>query len=468
MKGKGRRRRFFRLLVAVLVVGGAVWWRLAANNNALKAELRAKGERITFEELGLDRPPFEDPARPVLEAVEEAFGEIRNATNRTGATWNDVRSQSPWVLCRQPVLYSASGGALDWDRAAEAADRVSAAMGPLYELLRDPPADPGSDYQSEESLPFVRVRSTAQALFDLAMIELKRERVAAAQTNLLALASVPGLYRAAPLVVSHMVRTATCGLASEAIWQGLQSPGWSEDQLRELQDRVERLELLAGLVEGFETERAGILQLVQRYRTQGPSALHSLYTAMGLSSPPWWREQLAFGYWRLFRYPPAERELILTFQDELDRDRQLAGGSAWTALPPRRAQAVPWAWRASIETWLQGANGRKLSAPIFEAPKFLRVSERTVEVEIRRRLALTALGLARYRLARGNYPDRLDELVPDYLKTALSDPVDGQPFRYRREDPQFPRLYSIGLNGRDDGGWGVGGDPDSVWDRPRN
>jgi hypothetical protein len=87
--------------------------------------------------------------------------------------------------------------------------------------------------------------------------------------------------------------------------------------------------------------------------------------------------------------------------------------------------------------------------------------------ETKRQLAVTALALARHHLAVGSYPDRLEDLVPRFLAAVPMDPVDGRALRYRREDPQFPRLYSVGLNGKDDGGWGKAqGAPDEVWERP--
>jgi hypothetical protein len=66
-------------------------------------------------------------------------------------------------------------------------------------------------------------------------------------------------------------------------------------------------------------------------------------------------------------------------------------------------------------------------------------------------LARTGLAIERYRLATGKVPERLEELVPQYLKEVSIDPFDGRPIRYRRTDPGY-RLYSIGEDGQDNGG----------------
>ena len=61
------------------------------------------------------------------------------------------------------------------------------------------------------------------------------------------------------------------------------------------------------------------------------------------------------------------------------------------------------------------------------------------------------LALREYRRVHGAYPDALDALVPDFLPRLPLDYVDRQPLRYVRMDDDY-LLYSIGKDGRDDGG----------------
>jgi hypothetical protein len=61
------------------------------------------------------------------------------------------------------------------------------------------------------------------------------------------------------------------------------------------------------------------------------------------------------------------------------------------------------------------------------------------------------LAVERYRLAGGKVPERLEELVPQYLSEVPSDPFDGNPIRYRHADPGYC-LYSISDDGQDNGG----------------
>ena len=67
------------------------------------------------------------------------------------------------------------------------------------------------------------------------------------------------------------------------------------------------------------------------------------------------------------------------------------------------------------------------------------------------RLATTALAVERFRLAHGKTPEKLDELVPQFLSAVPLDPFNGQPLRYHRLNKGYV-IYSIGDDCHDDGG----------------
>jgi len=72
--------------------------------------------------------------------------------------------------------------------------------------------------------------------------------------------------------------------------------------------------------------------------------------------------------------------------------------------------------------------------------------------ETQNNLLTVALALRAYRLERGEYPARLDSLVPKYLTKIPEDPFSAhKPLRYRRASNKY-LLYSIGPDGRDNGG----------------
>jgi hypothetical protein len=62
-----------------------------------------------------------------------------------------------------------------------------------------------------------------------------------------------------------------------------------------------------------------------------------------------------------------------------------------------------------------------------------------------------AFALAAYRGEHNRYPDRLDVLAPKYLAEVPSDLFSGKALIYRPRENGY-LLYSVGINGRDDGG----------------
>lgn len=73
------------------------------------------------------------------------------------------------------------------------------------------------------------------------------------------------------------------------------------------------------------------------------------------------------------------------------------------------------------------------------------------EADARRAAAGTAVAACRYRIARGQWPDKLDDLVPAYLIVTPIDPFDGKPLRWKSGGEKIV-IYSVGPDGKDDGG----------------
>jgi hypothetical protein len=79
------------------------------------------------------------------------------------------------------------------------------------------------------------------------------------------------------------------------------------------------------------------------------------------------------------------------------------------------------------------------------------------ETLARTRVSVAALAVARYQRAHhGSLPDALQDLSSNYLSTQPIDPYTGKPLIYRQDGKSF-KVYSVGINRRDDGG---------VWDPP--
>jgi hypothetical protein len=74
-----------------------------------------------------------------------------------------------------------------------------------------------------------------------------------------------------------------------------------------------------------------------------------------------------------------------------------------------------------------------------------------IRITAQLRLAVLAVGCERYRQEKGQWPTALRELVPMVPPTALTDPYDGQPIRYKKLTDGV-LLYSIGTDAEDNNG----------------
>ncbi len=71
---------------------------------------------------------------------------------------------------------------------------------------------------------------------------------------------------------------------------------------------------------------------------------------------------------------------------------------------------------------------------------------------------LLAFALASWKDRHDTYPEKLDELVPDFISKPPVDAFTGMPLTYRREGDGFV-LYSVGVNEEDDNGQSYDDDP---------
>ena len=69
-----------------------------------------------------------------------------------------------------------------------------------------------------------------------------------------------------------------------------------------------------------------------------------------------------------------------------------------------------------------------------------------------------AFALAAYQREEGNYPATLDALAPKYLKEVPLDLFSGKPLIYQPSEKGY-LLYSVGVNGKDEGGRSFDDDP---------
>lgn len=109
---------------------------------------------------------------------------------------------------------------------------------------------------------------------------------------------------------------------------------------------------------------------------------------------------------------------------------------------------------AKISLPLKNGLGRKLCGLWLSEDALSRYHAVTVDTEFQLRAIRILIALRVCQGERGRLPERLDELVPEYLPAVPRDPFDGEPIRYSRERKL---LWSVGVDLIDRGGFSPGG-----------
>jgi hypothetical protein len=67
-------------------------------------------------------------------------------------------------------------------------------------------------------------------------------------------------------------------------------------------------------------------------------------------------------------------------------------------------------------------------------------------------MTLAAIALKRYQLRHGTLPPALEAIAPEFLPSVPFDPMSGKALCYRLKSDGGFLLYSVGEDGKDDGG----------------
>ena len=240
-----------------------------------------------------------------------------------------------------------------------------------------------------------------------------------------------------PILITHLVRLAMNSANVHAIREGLARHAWSEPQLAFFQEAFSRMNLLAEYKRCLRGERAFSIEAIEMSRTRKVDA--SLWMDQNGGGPVW-AQNVGL------RVVPSgwfyQNELnILKFHDQ------------YTLGPVDDvAQRVQRPDLSAAEHELtNGFAPYKIFARIL-LPAVGSVLAKSARGQTLAQETVLACALERHYLAHKQYPEKVAELVPQYVRQIPRDVMDGQPLRYRRDQPADYILYSVGWNQTDDGG----------------
>lgn len=422
----------FLLVVAVLVLGGALgprwWW--GRQLEAALDELEGRGFPRTMEgHLAAYRVPEGE-----TNAAELLLPPLTKL-------WEDMQASDQAYL--QTVTTSL--GDLGPEEAlpealAESIEQLLAPHGTTLGEIRAACAYPHATYpvdtgaEPAEAYAHLRGLHLASRLLRMqAVREAHRGNADQAAALLIDCIALAETLRAEPFLESLITRSGLTALVSTEVLRLLHIGAFHEAQLARLAKALAGIDLFENL----------------------PAVLHghTLYALQQIDALPAW--EMVFGQ-QLAHRSPGDQVLATAIEMGGFRKgaalalvrgaRDLANRFDDNATHTRLREIGR--TRGAVEKFLPDLlSGDLLLAEA--ARKLSGVLRNDTELEMVR----AVIAIERFRLQHVALPDSLDALVPRYLPVVPADPMGDGPLLYHRDTPDY-LLYSVGVNGEDDGGHG--------------
>jgi hypothetical protein len=291
------------------------------------------------------------------------------------------------------------------------------------------------------------LRNAAQWLAADLVLALQANQKARARSDLVALAQLAQVHREDPMLVSQMIRVAITGLGLVATWEAFQAKGWTESDLAAMQGAWEKVDLLVALEQGLEGERAFGEIGFAKARVRDPDFRWPFNPNANRTAGKAIQETIVQPYWRM-HMDSDELLMLRHYQRSLEALRQLNGNGVWTDAKRDSDTSIA---ELSSELSHPIKRYRYLLSGVM-IPNTARASITVVRNEIQRRLTIVVLALERYRLRHENFPADLKSVSHEFLAAVPRDLMSTQPLSYCLNADGTFTLYSVGEDGRDDGG----------------
>ncbi|MSU59078.1 MAG: hypothetical protein EXS35_13075 [Pedosphaera sp.] len=454
---------------------------------AYKAALRAKGEKLTVEELGYPRPPESSTNLNLLLAGVDQIASVKFepgslelmrfvGAGRAEVTWAEPELRAVWS-------WGAKTNAATWEIFSSQFATNAEALQDIRDAVQVPPRyfynDP-TNFPRQMKAPFVQMRKAAQWLAGDAVAALHAGHLDRACTDVHALTQLSQFNREDLTLVCQMIRTAIVGSGLAVTWEALQARGWSEENLAAQQKDWETVDVADAFERGMIGERAWGEATITHMRALGARERADFFRFGGYpgGNPP--SRRSAEDFFSQFVLMPlwaanseADEMFFLQFhQKSLDAFRLLRTGTPMVEINRQLKTNVD----ELVSVIDKPLTRYRYLFSAIAIPNFTRAGQTCIRHETQRRLTITVIALERFRLSNGKLPKELDALVPQFLSAVQIDPMSAKPLCYRTNADGSFTLYSVGEDGRDDGGdpnasnvtnkFGLWEGKDAVWPAP--
>jgi hypothetical protein len=310
-----------------------------------------------------------------------------------------------------------------------------------------------------------KCREIASALAGRAMLRVAEGKVEEAWQDLLACHRLARLVGRGATLIEGLVGIAIDQIASNADVAWLDRVKPTAKQARDCLRDLQSLPPLPSMAEKIDLgERFMFLSSLQLIRSGGPGTLEGLAGGkMAKDVDPEMEQKMARIDWT-----PALRNgnlwydrlvVALRTKDRAAREKQLDRIDKELRVLKKEATSVE-----GLGGLLLGNAGKIVGKRIGDIlvglmiPAFLKLQNAADRSEQVQANLHVAFALAAYRGDQGRYPAKLDELASKYLEAVPGDLFSGKALIYQPSGEGY-LLYSVGVNGKDEGGHWFDDDP---------
>lgn len=434
---------------------------------AYKKSLIANGEKLQISELV---PPPVAPEQNGADIVKDALGLLRPEDDEYSNSIPAMQMIGPGkaIVCfEQPDVRD-----LQFTNSWENELAVLTDDEPMTEFLTQatnyPVIDFPLDYEdwSGTEKYAVPLLSAANRLSAKAVCDLRQGDIASARTDISTTLAIVKRLDDVRLERFQNVRIFMTWLAAEVTWEFLQSSNVNDMDLALLQTNWEQPKYVHAMENAFAMQRAFGESEILKMRTS--KQYFNDYTKGGEEDVDWsdgWGNAVrSLANNAKFACAKSAYRASWTYSDELHMIKEyeiivqtlrtVETNECFFPAYTRMTNELSSYWADEPDGWLAKWDNNDLHR-MFSVEDFEEEAvSRTFEAEATRRIVITAIALKRYHLKNGSYPSSLADLTPQFVSSVPRDPIDGKPLRYRSMPGGSFLLYSVGLNGKDDGGDG--------------
>jgi hypothetical protein len=428
----GRYRRwmwvFMLLAVVTLAFGLWVWVFQPGRVRAELERIRAAGEPVTVEELAEMYPtPAEqedatqrwlDAFAAVGAAVEQTDPGVYNALPYVGRGPEIPLPGEPWPEQGDVENFLAEH-AESLRLLHEAAGHGGAARFPV-------------DFRQGVNVPLLHVnelRSAARFLVLEAEVDAHTGNAGGAAEAVRAMFAAARSVENEPMLVSQLVRSAVETMTIREIERLLPAVEFADADLEQWQEELRRADYRSGMCRAMMAER------VFGKMVREDPASYGVRGASNVAARLWGSADLVFYLQLMGRMVDA-------------------GKKPW----PEALESA-----AAVEAEVAALRDPRYVLTKVMLPSIGRSYSAAARTTALNRACDAGLAVELYRRRGGTLPESLKALVPEFLPEVPTDPFDGKPLRYVVSDGDYA-VYSVGADGKDDGGQGdLTGKPDVVF-----